>query len=412
VNRVSAALSLCIVAAIVGLVVAAAMRIAGLEARELDRAGPSVVLAAGATPTLLEVDLQQGDEVTFEACSPDAMLAERWTNAVTLSIDAGAERENVVTVPLDPGVIAGARRGDHGACLEFAGGTFEISDHYTVSARDITPAIAGLEMRARVIARHSLSATDRNFVFATLLLALALVLALALRVPSVVAADEREVGAASAVAIGGVVAFVLAGVALSRFMPPGPTFGLASGLMLSIVEIGIAALFVTGGLGGRVHALSIERPDRLRVAILAFALAPVVGIALRFVAMWVLSLRLTTGEAPIEAFVSWPSGLFSFAMLSVVAPISEEIFFRGFVYGTLLGKGGASRTTLAFLGAWLLFVLAHLWQTWGNWGGFLSIAIAGLGFTLLRATTRSTLVSTTSHLVYNGLLAAAALMAG
>jgi membrane protease YdiL (CAAX protease family) len=410
VNRLSLGLVVAISAAIVGLLVAAEMRIAGLESRELDRAGPSTVLVAGATAGLLEADLEEGDEVTFEICSPDAMLADRWAGALTLTIDAGVNRENVVTVPLDAQVLEGARRGDHGACLRFAGGTFEITDHYVVSVQGVSSAVAGLEVRARVIARRSLTSADRNSVFTTLLLALGLVLALAVRAPSASAPDERPVGKALAIAIGGVVAFVVVLVGVPMIMPRGPTFALAAGLALSLVEIVIAAALVTGGLGARARALTLERPDSLRVAILAFALAPVVGIALRFIAMWVLSFHLATGEAPIEAFVSWPSGLFSFAVLSVVAPVSEEIFFRGFVYGTLLGKGGAGRTTLAFLGAWLLFVVAHLTQTWGNWGGLLSVAIAGLGFTTLRATSRSTLVPAVSHLVYNGLLAAAALV--
>ncbi len=411
-NRVSFGLALCLLAAIVGLLAAAALRISGLESRGLDRAGPPGVLAVGRAPTLHDVGIQEGDEVTFEICTPDEMRADRWGDAITLSLDAGAARENVISVPLDAGVIEGARRGDHGACLTFAGGTFEISDHYVVSAHDVTGAIAGLEVRARVLARHSLSSIDRNFVFATLMLALGLIVALALRTPSVLAIDERSAVMAALVASSGVALVVLVGVGLNLLMPPGPTFGLAAGLALTTVEVGIAGLLVTKGLGGRVRALSIERPVGPALALAAFGLAPVVGIALRFIAMWVLSLRLSTSEAPIEAFVSWPSGLFSFAMLSVVAPIGEEIFFRGFVYGTLLGKGGRGRTVLAFAGAWLLFLFAHLPQTWGNWGGFLSIAIAGFGFTALRAATRSTLVSTTAHLVYNGLLAAAALMAG
>jgi membrane protease YdiL (CAAX protease family) len=38
-----------------------------------------------------------------------------------------------------------------------------------------------------------------------------------------------------------------------------------------------------------------------------------------------------------------------------------------------------------------------------------AVAVAGLGFTTLRATTGSVLVAAFAHLVYNGLLAVAAL---
>ena len=54
-------------------------------------------------------------------------------------------------------------------------------------------------------------------------------------------------------------------------------------------------------------------------------------------------------------------------------------------------------------------MVVHLPQTWGNWGGLSAICVAGLGFTTLRATFRSTPVSALAHLVYNALLAGAAM---
>ena len=53
------------------------------------------------------------------------------------------------------------------------------------------------------------------------------------------------------------------------------------------------------------------------------------------------------------------------------------------MYGALAGDGSRLRSVIAFLGAWLLFVIAHLPQTWGSWGGLLAIGVAGLGFTTL-----------------------------
>jgi membrane protease YdiL (CAAX protease family) len=184
-----------------------------------------------------------------------------------------------------------------------------------------------------------------------------------------------------------------------------------AGLALALSEVGIAVGLARtfAARSGTLGALALQRPTRALVTLIGFAVAPFVGVALRIAATRVLSWVPSTGEAPIEAYVSWPSGLLSFAALSAIAPVGEEIFFRGFVYGALRGEGGARRETTAFFGAWLLFVGAHLPQTWGSWGGLAAVALAGLGFTTLRAATGSVLVAALAHLVYNGLLAAAAL---
>ena len=201
---------------------------------------------------------------------------------------------------------------------------------------------------------------------------------------------------------------------LSVITPPGPAFGLLAGLALAVSEVVIAVALARtfAARSGTVGALALQRPTRAIVAVVGFGLAPFVGIALRVAATRVLSWVPSTGQAPIETYVSWPSGLLSFAALSAIAPIGEEIFFRGLVYGALRGEGGRSREVLAFLGAWWLFVAAHLPQTWGSWGGLAAVAVAGLGFTTLRAVTGSVLVAAFAHLVYNGLLVVAALSAG
>jgi membrane protease YdiL (CAAX protease family) len=66
---------------------------------------------------------------------------------------------------------------------------------------------------------------------------------------------------------------------------------------------------------------------------------------------------------------------------------------------------------LAFVGAWLLFVLAHVPQTFGQWGAVVAIGVMGLGLTTMRAITGSTLVPALAHLTYNGLIAIQAVAA-
>jgi membrane protease YdiL (CAAX protease family) len=126
---------------------------------------------------------------------------------------------------------------------------------------------------------------------------------------------------------------------------------------------------------------------------------------------WALSHVESTGEAPIEAFVSWPSGLLSFSALAVVAPIAEEVFFRGFVFGTIDNGQWGGRRALACVASFGLFAGAHWEQVQGNWGGLLSVTMAGVVFTLLRAISGSTLVPAIAHLTYNALLSASVLTA-
>ena len=162
-------------------------------------------------------------------------------------------------------------------------------------------------------------------------------------------------------------------------------------------------------LGGTTTRLKLVRPSATWRTVVFFLAAPIIGFFMRGFAIWALSHVEATGEAPIEAFVSWPSGLLSFGTLAVIAPIAEEVFFRGFVFGAIDDERWGARRALAFLFAWGLFALAHLQQAWGNWGGLLAVTAAGFVFTLLRMLSGSTLVPALAHLVYNALLSVSAL---
>jgi membrane protease YdiL (CAAX protease family) len=395
-------------------------RIAALEARELDARGDVFSLAelADRQVVLVEAELERGEDAVFELCAGDAM-GDSWGESVRVEIRAGADL--AMASLLDSAARARARTNPSGACLELGRGTLEASGRYTVVIRARTP-LPSTNVRGRIVARRPLGPFERNGVLALLSLALLFVVFLAVRAPEPSGerrarwlralrararrlARRRPLASPLALVAFGAALVVVVGMATPRLLPPGSTYGLVAGLSLALVEI----LLAWALLGGATARLRLVRPSATWLTVVFFVAAPMVGFFLHGFALWALSNVEATGEAPIEAFVSWPSGLLSFGALAVIAPIAEEVFFRGFVFGAIDdGKWGSARA-VAFTLAWGLFAIAHLHQAWGNWGGLLAVTTAGFVFTLLRMLSGSTLVPALAHLVYNALLSISAL---
>ncbi len=400
-------------------------RIAALESRELEQRGDVVALPTIVDHTegveLVSASIERGEDAVFELCSGDAMSSD-WGDAVRVEIRVGDEL--AVDTVLDAETRARARTNASGACLEIGRGTLEEAGLYRMVIRT-SAAPPDTRVRARILARRALGPTERNAVLSVLGLALLLVVVLATRSPELPkgargprwarvlrvrarrAARRHPLASSLALVALGTLLVVLAGIATPYVLPGGSTYGLVAGLSLALVEVLLAWLL----LGASTTRLALVRPRALWMTVLFFALAPIVGLVMRTFAIWALSNVEATGEAPIEAFVSWPSGLLSFGALAVIAPIAEEVFFRGFVFGAIDDGRWGARRALAFTFAWGLFALAHLQQAWGNWGGLLAVTAAGFVFTLLRMVSGSTLVPALAHLIYNALLSISALTA-
>jgi membrane protease YdiL (CAAX protease family) len=177
----------------------------------------------------------------------------------------------------------------------------------------------------------------------------------------------------------------------------GSVLGMVKGLIILAVEVALA-VFLARGLGprqDRIANLALTAPVSMpRVSLVIAVLSALVLVG---VAKLALQFVPATSEAPIQTFVSWPSGMLSFAALGVIVPLGEEIFFRGFLYraALALGTGFAFGITLS------LFVAVHAPQTWGNWGGLTALLITGAVLTGLRAWSGSALPPALAHLLYN-----------
>jgi membrane protease YdiL (CAAX protease family) len=175
----------------------------------------------------------------------------------------------------------------------------------------------------------------------------------------------------------------------------GPTLMMFKGLGMLALQVGLAVSLARGvPYAFRAQWLGLVRPAHLGSALVRglLALPAVVGMA------W-LALRVvpSTGEAPIQTFVSWPSGMLAAALLGVVLPLGEELFFRGFLYGALLGYG---RVWSAIANV-VVFGSLHTLQDFGSWGGLLGVFAAGLVFLWLRIASGSVLIASLVHVAYN-----------
>lgn len=91
------------------------------------------------------------------------------------------------------------------------------------------------------------------------------------------------------------------------------------------------------------------------------------------------------------------------ATILLVAPVGEEMVFRGAIQGYLSSRIG---TGVAIVMSALLFLLLHLPQLDGYWPAMLAILGLGLTAGIARARTGSLLGSITVHIAYNSVVMA------
>ena len=414
------------------------MRVGALEADELEHVSEPVTLSPvdgphGPEPhrELARARVDAGEDVRFEICAPEP-FSEAWVSALEIVVwDPGSE-ELVMRTEIDAERVGAAYPVGAGECIVVAQGRElpaggELAVEAVWEGRTMPPAVARVPIRARVVAHRPLAPDDPWAVLAVLAGAvLAVVGAAGWRrrrasldgsldeAPSAgVVATSPSSGTRRDAAVRVAAGLVLLGAAtIATGLVPffGAVAGLGRGLFLAIVQIAAALVLVRGKpasaeLHPRAAALGLAAPSR-GWWLLA---APPIGIALWLLSGFLLRFVPSTGEAAIEAFVAWPSGLLAVALVAVIVPLAEELFFRGFVYGTLDARFGA-RT--AFVATVLLFAVAHLPQVWHAWGALASILVTGIALTALRARTGSVLVPALAHLAYNGINAVLGLASG
>jgi len=354
---------------------------------------------------LAELPLQREQHAHFELCAWGD-LGRLPSGALSVLIVHREAKQLMLRVALDAEHLAYVKRSGARSCLVLGSGLIEHTGTYHVEAvwpeLDAPPAgTLALPLWVRISAKPRLGPLDLAAVIG-LGLALLTLLALALsRLPPPASVGPAASGGSTwPRALAPVLALVCIYVAM-QWPSRGALETLLKGMGLFGLQLSLAWFLAAAqerqgadAREQRLRALGLTRIVRPRLASAAALLAvpALVGVAK-------LSLRLvpSTGEAPIETFIAWPSGMLSAALLGVLLPAGEELFFRGYLLGALLRYG----RTLAVLGSTLGFGLMHAEQSWGNWGGLFAVFFTGAILAVLRVLGGSTALCAISHLAYN-----------
>jgi membrane protease YdiL (CAAX protease family) len=165
--------------------------------------------------------------------------------------------------------------------------------------------------------------------------------------------------------------------------------------------IGFMALLVWGrhktSLAEAVHWNVPARPQVLGFALITgIALAAISDVGQFALHRWIPdSLPIT------EFFKDRPSALLLGAFGILVAPLMEELLFRGFLYPALARWTGAAASLILTASA---FTLLHGAQLGYAWAPLLLIFVVGLTLTITRMRTDSVATCVIVHMTYNFVL--------
>jgi len=123
------------------------------------------------------------------------------------------------------------------------------------------------------------------------------------------------------------------------------------------------------------------------------------GVAIALLVDFVSALAPVPKSLPIYKLFGSTASAYALAGYGIlIAPVIEELFFRGFLFPVLARRSGVP---LAVVLTSLAFMLIHASQLAGAWVPLLILFFVGMAFTLARAWSGSVAVSYLMHLGYN-----------
>jgi membrane protease YdiL (CAAX protease family) len=123
-----------------------------------------------------------------------------------------------------------------------------------------------------------------------------------------------------------------------------------------------------------------------------------VGLAMAVILLGLL-IQMPHTENPLTALLKDPTSLILVAVFgTIVAPVCEELMFRGFLQPLLVRSMGAAAGILATA---VPFGLLHFQEYGNSWRHVLLISLSGVAFGLMRHITGSTKAAAIMHSSYN-----------
>lgn len=390
-----------------------AMRVADHERHEFDAESemqPIGALAEREASTrissrLYALELKEGEKATFEICFDDPLDPVRWEGAFAVLVWGERTQTLGLNIPLDAAHLGLARRSEDFSCLPLGSGEIPLDDHYAIDLyhpveAPIPPELRTVRAAARVLVRRTLQPLDALAFFICLLASAVFIL----RLPAAATREPPRLGRRGTLVS---LAAVAAGLALIFSIFSIPRYSslevMGKSVLVIVAQIAIP-LGIARALGVRsasLLALSLPAGRRVPRVLLSFGAGVLLSLVARQLLQWIPQWIPAKGVAPITTFIAAPSGALAFALIGLLSPLAEELFFRGFIYSALERYGRA----FAIAGSAGLFAALHYLQTAGSPGAFLAIAASGLFFTALRAITGSVHASILAHFAYNAALA-------
>ena len=133
-----------------------------------------------------------------------------------------------------------------------------------------------------------------------------------------------------------------------------------------------------------------------------FVVPALVGVFFAVVSSAIIWLRHVQPVTPLSAVVAATDSVWLFAiflaMAILVAPLIEEIIFRGYFFH-VIHRAKGERSAIYVIS--LVFAFLHVGQYWGDWPAIVMVMLLGFALAILRARTGTTLASIIAHYAYN-----------
>lgn len=186
------------------------------------------------------------------------------------------------------------------------------------------------------------------------------------------------------------IALILSGFDMQKFQQRIDFFVPAILLINWIVALTLVWVFVCRKYGRSFRAVFALRYIAGSIVLQTLGLGMVCGLAAALIMHF-----LSNGKGFIHEVALSPI----FAPSILIVPFFEELYYRGFLYGTLQRLAGVP-VAFAIVAIW--FGAIHVPQLFGNWAAVVTVTTMGCVFTYLRQRYGSTVPAITAHLAYNG----------